>query len=107
SIVMVDHLRHTGNKKVFLAILAATLTTIGALAVVFLLDEEQRLNLVDFSWVIIINLGISIAVALFLIPALMDKFPLKTLRDKRFFKRKRKVVALSAFYLKFIRFNKR
>ena len=107
SIVMVDHLRHSGNKKVFLAILAATLTTTGALAVVFLLDEEQRLNLVDFAWVIMINLGISIAIALFLIPALMDKFPLKTVKSKRFFKRKRKVVALSAFYLKFVRFNKR
>src|SRR5690606_10479128 len=107
SIVMIDHLRHTRNKRVFLAILAATITTIGALAVVFLLDEEQRLNLVDFAWVIMINLGISIAIALFLIPALMDKFPLKTVKSKRFFKRKRKVVALSAFYLKFVRFNKR
>lgn len=107
SIVMIDHLRHTRNKRVFLAILAATITTIGALAVVFLLDEEQRLNLIDFAWVIIINLGISSFMALFFIPALMEKLPLKSVKGKRFFKRKRKVVALSGFYLRFISFNRR
>lgn len=78
TIVMVDHIRYSGNKKAFLAILAATLTTIGALVVIFFLKEEQRLNLVDFSLVMIINLVISLFVALWFIPALMDKMPLDT-----------------------------
>ncbi len=76
TIVMVDHIRHHGNKKAFLAILAATLTTIGSLAVIFFLKEEQKLNLMDFAWVIIINLSISLFIALWFIPAIMDRFPL-------------------------------
>ena len=68
SIVMIDHYRHHGNKKVFLAILAATLTTIGSLCIIFFLDEDQRINLIDFTWVMIVNLGISLFVALFFIP---------------------------------------
>ncbi len=76
TIVMVDHIRHTGNKKSFLAILAATLTTIGSMVVIFFLKEEQRANLVDFAWVMIINLSVSLCVALWFIPAIMDKFPL-------------------------------
>jgi multidrug efflux pump subunit AcrB len=82
TIVMVDHIRHNGNKKVFLAVLAATLTTIGSLTVIFFLKEQQRLNLVDFAWVMIINLTVSLFVALWFIPALMDKFPLTEQRTK-------------------------
>jgi len=78
SIVMIDHLRHQGNKRVFLAILAATLTTLGALSVIFFLPQTQQIVLVDFAWVMMINLLVSLAVALWLIPALMHKLPLAT-----------------------------
>lgn len=107
SIIMIDHLRLKGNRRVFLAILAATLTTIGALSVIFFLKESQRVNLVDFSLVIIINLSVSIVIALFFIPALMDKIPLKSNTGKRSFRRKRFSVKLSHLYLNTICFSKR
>ena len=73
TIVMADHLKHRRNFRVFLAILAATLTTISAIVVVFFLPEEVRISLEDFSMIIIINLAVSLFTALFLVPALMDK----------------------------------
>ncbi|MGL5730744.1 MAG: efflux RND transporter permease subunit, partial [Bacteroidales bacterium] len=60
TIVMTDHLLHRKNLKAFLSILAATLTTIGALMIVFFLDDEVRLNLLDFAAVVIVNLFISL-----------------------------------------------
>ncbi len=83
SIVMIDHLKYQNNLKVFLAILASTLAAIAALLVVFLVDLQLRTNIVDFSIVIIINLSISLFVALFFIPALMDVFPLKKRLQQR------------------------
>ena len=62
----------------FLAILAALLTTIGSLAVIFFLPEEQKQILSDFSAVIIINLSVSMIVALFFVPALLDYLPVKS-----------------------------
>lgn len=49
-----------------MSILAATLTTIGALVIIFFLEDKIRLNLQDFAAVVIINLAISLLVALFL-----------------------------------------
>ena len=43
SIVMTDHLKYQGNKRVFIALLAATLTTIGALVVIFFMSESQQI----------------------------------------------------------------
>lgn len=82
AIIMSDQIVQQGNKKAILAILTATLTTIGALSVLFFMDEEVRLNLMDFSWIIIINLGISLFVALFLVPALIEKLHI-TKRSRR------------------------
>ena len=48
-----------------MSVLAATLTTMGALVIIFFLDEKIRLNLQDFAAVVIINLGVSLLVALF------------------------------------------
>lgn len=72
-IVMADHIRHRHNLKAFLAILAATLTTVGALGIVFFLEERMRMELQDFAAVVIINLVVSLLVALFFVPALMEK----------------------------------
>jgi len=49
TIVMTDHIRHHHDRKAFLSILAATLTTMGALVIIFFLDEKIRLNLQDFA----------------------------------------------------------
>ena len=76
TIVMTDHIRHHHDRKAFLSILAATLTTMGALVIIFFLDEKIRLNLQDFAAVVIINLAVSLFIALFLVPALIDKMNL-------------------------------
>ena len=103
SIIMADHVRHQHNKKAFISILAATLTTVGALSLVFLLDQKQQLRLIDFSLIVIINLGVSLFVALFLIPSLLEKINLAPVRTKRFFRRKRKIVRITNSYARLIR----
>ncbi len=107
SIIMIDHILHQGNKKAFLAILAATLTTIGALCMIFLLKEDQRVNLIEFAQVIIVNLSVALCVALFFIPALMEKIKMKLRRSSRLIKRRKRTVKMSRFYGSFIRFGKR
>ena len=72
-IVMTDHILRRRNLKAFMSVLAATLTTIGALVIIFFLDEKIRLNLQDFAAVVIINLGISLLVALFFVPPMIEK----------------------------------
>ncbi|ADY50867.1 acriflavin resistance protein [Pseudopedobacter saltans DSM 12145] len=105
SIVVIDHVRHKNNLKVFLAVTGSTLTTIGAVCIIFFLDEQQKVNLLDFAWVMIVNLGISLLVALFLIPALLEKIPLPQQRLSLMIRRKRKVVKWNRFYSLFISFN--
>lgn len=96
TIVMSDQIIQRRNKKAFLAILTATATTIGALAVIFFMDESVRLNLQDFSWVIIINLAVSLFTALFLVPALIEKLDIR----KRHKKRKVKTTKRFGFFRK-------
>ncbi len=107
TIVMIDHIRFKKNKKVFIAVFAATLTTIGALSVIFFLDEATRLDLVDFSMVVIINLAVSLFIALFFIPALLDKIPLKQMSRRRYFLRRRKIIYFSSIYGKYLNFSLR
>ena len=76
-IVMTEHITRRHNLKAFSAILAATLTTIGALSVVFFLDEKTLLSLKDFVVVVIVNLAVSLLVALFLVPALAERINLR------------------------------
>ena len=73
TIVMSDQIIRRRNMKAFLAILTATLTTIASLSIIFFMDERIRLNLQDFALVIIINLSVSMFVALFLVPAIIEK----------------------------------
>jgi multidrug efflux pump subunit AcrB len=72
-IVMTNHILLRHNLKAFLSVLAATLTTIGSLVIIFFLEEKIRLNLQDFAAVVIINMIVSLVVALFFVPALIDK----------------------------------
>ena len=89
TIVMSDQILRRKNKKAFLAILTATLTSVGALGVILFMDESIRSNLQDFAWVIIINLTVSLFIALFLVPALIDKFKIK-IKSKSSHKRGKK-----------------
>lgn len=73
GIVMIEHMRRHKNKKVFLAILAATLTTVGCLSVIFLLEPVQQAQLQDFAAVVLVNLLLSLVVAWFFVPAVFPR----------------------------------
>jgi len=104
TIVMTDHIRFHKNRKVGISLVAATLTTIGALVVIFFLDEASKVTLSDFAAVVIINLSVSLAVALFFIPALLEKIKLPPKYNALVIKRKRRVVRFSRTYLRSIDF---
>jgi multidrug efflux pump subunit AcrB len=108
SIVMIDHIKKQGNRNVFVPILASTLTTIGALSIIYFLDDAYKVNLIDFALVIIINLSVSLFVALFLIPALLEEIPLKpTISNKWKLKIEEKFYTLYQKLLKvLLRFKK-
>ncbi|WP_026968174.1 efflux RND transporter permease subunit [Algoriphagus terrigena] len=72
AIIMMDHLHKYRNRKVFVALLAASLTTVVALMMVFLLPEEDRKSLTEFSIVVSVMLGVSLIVALFFTPAFYE-----------------------------------
>ena len=97
TIIMVDHYTRNRDRKAFLSILAATLTSVGALAMIFVLEEKIRLNLQDFAAVVIINLMVSLAVALFFVPAAIEKMKVRKtvlrLRFKRLRFSPKKIVA--------------
>ena len=112
TIIMADHYMRNRNMKAFLSILAATLTTVGALAMIFFLDEKIRLNLQDFAAVVIINLLVSLAVSLLLVPAVIENMKIKKKRIRLKFKRlhispKRVVLFFNRIYFFIIRFMMR
>jgi multidrug efflux pump subunit AcrB len=72
-IVMIDHYKRYRTLKVFTALLGATLTTVSGLVVIEFLPEEAQANLSDFARVMIITLLVSLLVALFFIPALIER----------------------------------
>ena len=109
TIVMSDQIIRRKNKKAFMSILAATLTTIASLITIFFMDEKIRLNLQDFANVLIINLIISLLIALFLVPALIEKLHIDTPSikqkkqyAKRLKKRKQFNISFNKGYEKFI-----
>ncbi len=71
AIVMLDHLRRHRTRGIFLALLAATATTVAALAVVYFLPEEERQNLSEFAAIIMLALFNSLVVALWFTPAMV------------------------------------
>lgn len=108
SIIMIDHYGRYRNLKVFIAILAALLTTIGALSIVLFLPYDQRANLVDFSAVIVINLIVSMLISLFFIPALLEKISVKSFVRKRKSSKSLRRIAKSAYlYKRWILWSKR
>lgn len=106
SIIMISHYGYYKNLKAFIAILAALLTTIGALTVVFLLPEQEKNMLMEFAAVIIINLSVSMVIALLFIPALIDRFPIKGVSDSQTIKGARRVIKFNNLYNKYIVFGR-
>lgn len=74
TIVMADHYGYYHNRKAFLSILAAMLTSIGSLVIIFFLPKEMQDELSDFAWIVIVNLVVALLVSLFFVPALIDQW---------------------------------
>lgn len=83
AIIMMDHLHKYRNRKVFIALLAASLTTVVALMMVLLLPEEDRKSLTEFSIVVSVMLGVSLLVALFFTPAFYEVLFKKSVQKGR------------------------
>lgn len=100
TIVMTDHYGYYHNRKAFLAILAAMLTTIGSMIIVFFLPKELQQDLYDFAWVVIVNLVASLLVALFFVPAVIDKLGYSSFHQR--LRHGRWVVRWNRFYCAYI-----
>ncbi len=102
SIVMVDHYNYYRNRRVFVAILAALLTTIGSLIIILFMPDYIKADLEDFAIVIIINLTVSLIISLLFIPAIIERSALQHIEPKR--SHSRGVVWWSRLYARYIRF---
>lgn len=102
AIVMAHHLStHAGKRtagSVFPAMVACSLTTIAALVGVFFLPEAMQLQLTDFAKVIITNLGVSLAVAYWFIPAMMERLGMAGPSKPISIKRRRRLSAVYGSY---------
>lgn len=107
SIIMVDHYSYYRDRKAFLAILGAVLTTIASLTVVFLLPTQQQLIFGDFAWVIIVNLSVSLLISLLFIPALLEQFPIKKPMTAATVRVKKLVRGYNKRYSAFIKWGKK
>lgn len=103
AVVMVDHYSYYHDRKAFLAILAALLTTIGSLIVVLWLPDFLQKDLYDFAWIIIINLSVALVVSWQFAPALIDSLKYHS-RQQGKVKHQRLAIGWSKFYMRYIRF---
>lgn len=111
SIVVLDHLKTKGDKKIVRAVLGAALTTIMALSLVFFLPEEDRQNLTGFCIIVSIAVACSVATAVFYTPAVNqfykpDLAPGKRISMKALRTRARLFVAYSRSITFIARFRK-
>ncbi len=107
SIVMIDHYSRYRDRRVFPAILSAVATTVGALLMVLLLPESEKANLVDFIWVIVINLCLSLLISYLFIPSLMEYIPVKAEDRSGCVRRKRRIVNRNSLYSRYINWGVR
>lgn len=106
SVVMTDHYSYYHNRKAFLAILAALLTTIGSLVVVFWLPEFIQKDLYDFAWIIIVNLSVALLVAYAFTPALIERMKYRSCQQGHI-RHKALVVGWTHFYARYIGFTQK
>ncbi len=107
TIVMSDHYAYYRDRGAFPDLVMAILTTVAALLMILLLPESERGNLTDFIWVIAINLCVSLAVAFFFIPALMEYLPQKRVMHAARSRRSRRVIKWNSLYSKYISWGTR
>lgn len=91
SIVVLDHLRTKGDKRIVRAVMGAASTTVMALMLVLFLPEEERQSLTEFCIIVSVAIACSVATAVFYTPAMnasfggmrgVKKFSIKRLRKK-------------------------
>lgn len=97
SIITIDHYLRNKNRKIILPIFAATLTTIAPLLFITSLDNSIKLNLIDFSWALIIVLTSSLFVSFFLIPSILKQTKHSTKKWK--LKKVKKLHSFNYIYL--------
>lgn len=107
SIVMADHYSYYHDRKIFGSLLGATATTLGALAIILLLPQQDRSNLEDFSKAVMINLAVSLFSAYLFIPSLIGKPSPESSHQPLSFSKRRVVVRASQMYTKYILFGRR
>ncbi len=106
-IVMVDHYSYYHNRSAFIAVLAALLTTIGSLVIVFFMPDYVKGALNHFSAIIIINLSVALVVALFFVPALIDRSGLDKKMTGKKSGRLRMIARWNRFYETYILFTQK
>ena len=106
SVVMTDHYSYYHNRKAFLAILAALLTTIGSLVVVFWLPEYIQKDLYDFAWIIIANLSVALLVAYAFTPALIDQMNYRSCQQGHI-RHQKFIAGWTRFYSRYIGLTQR
>lgn len=72
ALVMLDHYGKYQNRKILPGLIAASLTTIVAVGIIFFLPPEDRQNLTDFAWIVILSLSCSLFIAWLFTPAMHD-----------------------------------
>lgn len=108
SIVMIDHYSRYHTRSVFPALLSAVFTTVAALLTIFLLPENERANLTDFSIVIAINLLVSLLVSYLFVPALLTYLPVNPQAEgTRLSRRLRRTVRWNRRYSSYIEWGVR
>ncbi|PIY13071.1 MAG: multidrug transporter [Flexibacter sp. CG_4_10_14_3_um_filter_32_15] len=122
AIVMLDYLYHRQkNDKIenennssfsslFLALFAASLTTISALLLVFFLPEEDQKNMIDFAAIVALNVFVSLPIALWFTPSLyvlLFKKQLKKKKQNFNFRKKRITFYIFKSYIFIIEFLRR
>ena len=106
AIVMVDHYSYYHDRKAFLAILAALLTTIASLIIVMWLPDFLQKDLYDFAWIIIINLSVALIVAWMFVSALIEQTHYHSRQQGRI-KHQMTAIRWSRFYHKYVAFTQK
>lgn len=74
AIVMVDHFHRYRNTTIFRVLLASVLVIAAGISLVFFLPEEQKKNLTDFSYIILLALLSGLLVSMWFTPAFFSLF---------------------------------
>lgn len=106
SIVLIDHLKKQSNLSVLPAQLAASLTSIASLLVIFILPDEYRRDLSEFAAIISLTLTVSFFVSWWFTPALGNLTGLldKEKNEVRSIRSLRRTANINLFYNRLLYF---